>query len=139
MRTSHRLLALAALAALGAVCDPENCPAEADKTGAARTPHDGAALADAALAKALPRLEALERRLEAQDAVIERLAAAPLPPRTAAGPHARAIGKSDDADPAAQTPELSPDDVHKAFAALTPDERAFLLMKASLRSPIPLG
>jgi hypothetical protein len=116
-----------ALAALGAACDPDNCP---DVERFAR-PYD--------LAKALPRLEALERRLAHQHALIERLAATPLPPRTAASPHARAIGKSDDADPASGAPDLSPADVQKALAALTPDERAFLLMKASLRQPIPLG
>jgi phage head maturation protease len=129
-----------ALAALGAVCDPANCP-DADK---ALTIHDlakldGGSLLQAALAKALPRVEALERRLQAQDALIERLAATPLPPRTAASPHAHGIGKSDDADPAGGTPEPSPGDAQKAFAALTPDERAFLLMKSSLRRPIPLG
>jgi hypothetical protein len=116
-----------ALAALGASCDPDNCP-DIDRFA---LPYD--------LAKALPRLEALERRLADQHALIELLAATPLPPRTAASPHARAIGKSDDADPAADTSELSPSDAQKAFAALTPDERAFLLMKASLRSPIPIG
>jgi len=115
-----------ALAALGACCDPDNCP-DAGKLGAV---YD--------LAKALPRVEALERRIEAQDALIQRLAATPAPPRTAASPHARAIGKSEDADPAAADPDLTPADVQKAFAALTPDERAFLLMKASLRQPIPL-
>jgi len=114
-----------ALAALGAACDPDNCP-DAGKAAAA---YD--------LVKALPRVEALERRLEAQDALIRRLAATPAPPRTAASPHARAIGKSEDADPAAE-PDPSPADVQKALAALTPDERAFLLMKASLRQPIPL-
>jgi len=115
-----------ALAALGACCDPDNCP----DAGKAAATHD--------LAKALPRVEALERRLEAQDALIQRLAATPAAPRTAASPHARAIGKSEDADPAAADPDLTPADVQKAFAALTPDERAFLLMKASLRQPIPL-
>jgi phage head maturation protease len=115
-----------ALAALGACCDPDNCP----DAGKAAVAHD--------LAKALPRVEALERRLEAQDALIQRLAAMPAPPRTAASPHARAIGKSEDADPAAADPDLSPADAQKALAALTPDERAFLLMKASLRQPIPL-
>jgi hypothetical protein len=116
-----------ALAALGAVCDPDNCPVA------------GKAAVAGDFAKALPRVEALERRLEAQDALIQRLAATPLPPRTAATPHARAIGKSDDADPGGEAAELSPTDIEKAFAALTPDERAFLLMKASLRQPIPIG
>ncbi len=119
-----------ALAALGAACDPDNCPdadAELDKASL---------VAD--LAKALPRVEALERRLEAQGHVIERLAATPLPPRTAASPHAAAIGKAEDADPTAADAAISPAEAHKAFAALTPDERAFLLMKASLRRPIPL-
>jgi HK97 family phage prohead protease len=111
------------LAALGANCDPDNCP-QMEKARMARD-----------LAKALPRVEALERRLAAQDAMIERLAAAPAPPRTAA--NARAIGKSNDADPGA-APDPSSAELEKAFAALTPDERAFLLMKASLRQPIPL-
>ena len=127
-----------ALAALGAACDPDNCPdADADLDKAAAV-HDLARIADAALAKALPRVEALERRIEAQAGVIERLAATPLPPRTAAGPHAQAIGKAEDADPAATDAKISPADAQAAFAALTPEERAFLLMKASLRRPIPL-
>jgi phage head maturation protease len=123
-----------ALAALGACCDPDNCPTEK-----ASAPDDLAKLETvvaAALAKALPRVEALERRLEAQDALIERLAAKPQPPRTAASGHA--IGKSDDADPMA-APDPSAADAQKAFAALTPDERAYLLMKASLRQPIPIA
>jgi len=129
-----------ALAALGAVCDPDNCPDAAKASaGGDLARLDGDRLVEAALAKALPRIQVLERRLEAQDALIQRLAATPLSPRTAASAHARAIGKSDDADPGAQTTELSPTDIEKAFAALTPDERAFLLMKASLRQPIPLG
>ena len=49
----------------------------------------------------------------------------------AAGPQAAALGQL--------LPELGPAEAQKAFAALTPDERAFLLMKASLRQPIPLG
>jgi len=112
------------LASLGAHCDPDNCPSMEK----ARTAGD--------LAKALPRVEILERRLAVQDDLIERLAATPAPPRTAA--NSRAIGKSDDADPSA-TPDPSQADLEKAFAALTPDERAFLLMKASLRQPIPLA
>ena len=134
-----------ALAALGATCDPRNC---ADDSGADRSPvgadaGDLARLADhpafADLAKALPRVEALERCLEAQGELIERLAATPSPPRTAASVHVRAIGKAEDADPAAEgAGEVSAAEAQKAFAALTPDERAFLLMKASLRRPIPL-
>ena len=128
-----------ALAALGASCDPDNCPdadAELDKVSGAA---DLARLADAALAdlaKALPRVEALERRLDAQADLIERLGATPAPPRTAASTHA--IGKTEDADPAADMTDLSAAEAQKAFAVLTPDERAFLLMKASLRRPIPL-
>ncbi|HWF78365.1 MAG TPA: HK97 family phage prohead protease [Caulobacteraceae bacterium] len=139
-----------ALAALGVACDPDNCPDnqsgdqsgdQADDQPAADPDDDlsrlaGAALAD--LAKALPRVEALERRLETHGALLERLAATPLPPRTAASPHAQAIGKAEDADPSAAASDLSAADAQAAFAALTPDERAFLLMKASLRRPIPL-
>jgi HK97 family phage prohead protease len=114
-----------ALVALGAVCDPDNCQM-ADKAFLASD-----------LAKALPRVEALERRLAEQHALIQRLAATPIPPRTAA--NGRAIGKADDADPAADHDDPSPDEIQKVLAALTQDERAFLLMKASLRQPIPLG
>jgi phage head maturation protease len=125
-----------ALAALGATCNPDNCP-DAEKLAAASDLAKLENLVDAALAKALPRVEALEGRLEAQDALIERLAATPQPPRTAASGHA--IGKPDDADPmAAPEPQLSAAGAQKALAALTPDERAYLLMKASLRQPIPL-
>jgi phage head maturation protease len=131
-----------ALAALGAACDPDNCPdadAELDKASDAADLARRADAALAGLAKALPRVEALERRLDDQADLIERLAAAPAPPRTAASPHARAIGKTEDADPAASDAgDLSAAEAQKAFAALTSDERAFLLMKASLRRPIPL-
>jgi phage head maturation protease len=106
------------LAALGARCDPANCLAM-EKASAA-----------SGLAETAPRFEALERRLAEQDALIRRLSAAPLPPRTAASAHA--IGKAEDASPA-------DDPVQKALAVLTPDERAFLLMKASLRQPIALA
>jgi hypothetical protein len=139
-----------ALAALGAACDPDNCPDDHAGDPPANQPDGlpdadpndalsrlaGAALAD--LAKALPRVEALERRLAAQGELIERLAATPQPPRTAASPHAQAVGKAEDADPSAAASDLSPADAQAAFAALTADERAFLLMKASLRRPIPL-
>jgi HK97 family phage prohead protease len=123
-----------ALAALGAACDPANCSGEADDV--LDRAAEAGPLAD--LAKALPRVEALERRLAAQGALLERLAATPLPPRTAASPHAHAIGKVEDVDPGADTANLSAADARTAFAALTADERAFLLMKASLRRPIPL-
>jgi HK97 family phage prohead protease len=114
-----------ALVHLGALCDANNCPAM-EKTWY-----------DDERVKALPRVEALEHRLAAQDALIERLAATPAPPRTAA--NSRAIGKVEDADPSASAAsDLSSADLEKAFAALTPDERAFLLMKASLRQPIPI-
>ena len=112
------------LAALGASCDPDNCPS----MGKAPMARD--------LAKALPRVEALERRLAVQDALIERLAATPAPPRTAA--NSRAIGKAEDVDPGSAAPDPSSADLEKALAALTPDERAFLLMKVSLRQPISL-
>jgi len=109
------------LTVLGAYCDPDNCPAM------------GKASFERDLAKALPQVEALERRLAEQGALIERLASTPQPPRAAA--NVRAVGKAEDADPAA---DGAPAELERAFAALTPDERAFLLMKASLRQPIPL-
>ena len=129
-----------ALTALGATCDPDNCP-DAEKTMTANdlAKLDGAALMDAMLAKALPRVEALERRLEAHGAMIERLAGSPAPPKTAASGYVRAVGKAEDADPESSDGDLSPDEAQKAFAALTADERAFLLMKAALRQPIPVG
>ena len=129
-----------ALVALGVACDPDNC-ADAEKTVTAGdlAKLDGGALVEAALAKALPRMEALERRLESQAAIIERLASLPLPPKTAASGHARPIGKAEDADPATGSHDLTADEAQKAFAALTPDERALILMKAALRQPISVG
>jgi phage head maturation protease len=111
------------LTVLGAYCDPSNCPSM------------GKASYEPDLAKALPRVDALERRLAEQGALIERLAATPQPPRAAANVHA--VGKAEDADPAADA-SPAPAELDRALAALTPDERAFLLMKASLRQPIPL-
>jgi hypothetical protein len=117
------------LAALGASCHSDVSP-----------PADGSDTDDLArLAKALPRVEALERRLEAQSALIERLAATPIPPKTAASGHARAVGKAEDADPVGGADDPDAADVQKAFSLLTADERAFLLMKAALRQPMPVG
>ena len=113
------------LVQLGAHCDPDNCAAM-----------QKAWFGDD-LAKVAPRIDALERRLARQADLLERIAATPSPPRTAA--NGRAFGKSDDADPDAAGGGLSTAVLEKALAALTPDERAFLLMKASLRQPIPLG
>jgi phage head maturation protease len=127
-----------ALAALGAACDPQNGPSDAPAAQADANDLDRLAGAGviADLAKALPRVEALERRLEAQGELIERLAATPAPPRTAVSVHA--IGKVEDADPSNGAAAISAGDAQLAFEALTADERAFLLMKASLRRPIPL-
>jgi hypothetical protein len=127
-----------ALAAHGAACDPANCPSMEKAVSTADLTKLQRSLAAAVCAKTEPRLARLERRLAHQDALIERLAATPLPPRTAASPHAHAIGKSDDADPDGPDDPTAAD-AQRAFAALTADERAFLLMKASLRLPIPLG
>lgn len=122
-----------ALAALGCECDPTNCGG----LGKIDVPVSVQALAETDLAKALHRVDVLERRLAEQSDLVERLAATPLPARTAASPHARLVGKVEDADPSAGDP-ISAADVQKAFAALSTDERAFLLMKASLRQPIPI-
>ncbi len=132
-----------ALVALGADCDPDNCPDAAEKAAVA---DDLAKLERGLVAAALAKAEYTahgrppERRLSAsQDALIQRLAATPLPPRTAASVHAQSVGKAEDVDPGAGAAvDLSPSEAQSAFAALTPDERAFLLMKASLRRPIPL-
>ncbi|HUO11401.1 MAG TPA: HK97 family phage prohead protease [Caulobacteraceae bacterium] len=127
------------VAALGATCDASNCRDSAKASQGQRVGGlESRTLLEAALARSAPRLDALERRLQAQDALIERIAATPLPPRTAASPYAHAIGKADDADPSQAPTQLSASDLEKAFDALTPDERAFLLMKATLRQPIPL-
>jgi len=127
-----------ALVALGAVCDSGNCDGMQKALLGDFAGLDDA-LADVALAKAGPRMAALERRIEAQGAVIEKLSAMPMPPRTAVSGHVRVIGKADDADPGGEGAALSSDEIRKAFDALNPDERAFLLMKASLRQPIPVG
>src|SRR5208282_2812630 len=92
-----------AVAALGATCHAHNVP-KAAKIAAAESFSTSAdrGLVAAVLAKA----NALEHRLAAQDDLIQRLAATPLPPRTAASLHARAIGKTDDVNPASADGDL---------------------------------
>lgn len=87
-----------------------------------------------ALAKAAAETDRLTKLCTDQAAEIARLKAQPLPPRTAGSHLARAVGKEEDAG----APTLPPDQIAKALDAMTPAERAHLLMKAALSRPIPL-
>uniref|UniRef100_UPI0015766266 hypothetical protein n=1 Tax=Caulobacter sp. S45 TaxID=1641861 RepID=UPI0015766266 len=73
------------------------------------------------------------KRLADQAAEIERLRAAPLPPRAAAHRLAKAVGKTEDGEP-----PLSPEAFAEALEALPANERAHLIMKAALSRPITL-
>ena len=97
-----------------------------DELGAAHTEIDR-------LAKLADEVETLNKRLAEQAAEIVRLKSAPLPPRTAASPLVKSIGKTEDAEP-----PLSPDAFADALAALPANERAHLIMKAALSRPIAL-
>jgi hypothetical protein len=87
-----------------------------------------------ALAKAHRETDRLQSLCTDQAAEIERLKRQPLPPRTAGAHLARAVGKEEDAGGAA----VSTDQIAKALDAMTPKDRAHLLMKAALSRPIPL-
>jgi len=87
-----------------------------------------------ALAKAAAETDRLTKLCRDQAAEIERLQRQPLPPRTAGSHLARAVGKEEDAN----GPAVAPDQIAKALDAMTPAERAHLLMKAALSRPIPL-
>lgn len=140
------------LVLLGAQCDPANCghaPADAeDEPAMDAEPEDEAeehakALADNRrlsdpLAKTAPRIEALAARLDEQARELARLKAMPLPARTAGGGFAKAVGKDEDALGHGRV-GLSAEAVRKALDEMSPDERAFLLTKAALSRPIPLG
>jgi hypothetical protein len=135
-----------AMAKLGAMCDPGNCPAdEADKAAKATAAESLKKLAsDAAetLAKQAGDLAELrkhaageaDRTAAAINEALEKFRKEPLAPRTAASNHA-VIGKAQDANP--ETAEGPTDeDVQKWLAGLTPEERAHELMKASMRLPV---
>ena len=150
IQAAHEQLVL-----LGARCDPANCDhapedaqtdpaldpaAEADDDLAeehAKVLADNRRLADA-LAKTAPRIEALAARLDEQARELARLKATPLPARTAGGAFAKAVGKGEDAAGHVGA-RLSAEAVRRALDDMTPEERAFLLTKAALSQPIPLG
>lgn len=79
----------------------------------------------------------LEDRLAKAEREVARLRAEPMPPKTAASTHARAIGKADDVAP---TLDREADEAAfvKYVGGLSEDERTMLLMKAALRSPVPV-
>jgi len=125
----------------GAMCSPDNCPEAADKAAKA------IALVEAdrdRLAKALtdtaPAIDALTKRLDDQAAEIAMLKAQPLPPKTAGSHLAVVAGVSKSADTAgvADEPQLSPEALAKAFAALPEADRVHLAMKAAMSQPIPV-
>lgn len=135
-----------ALAKLGAMCDPDNCPA--DEAGKAAEPADLAKLsteaaelltkqsADLADLRTVVAGEA-DRTATAIDAALTKFRKEPLPPKTAASTHARAIGKTDDASPGAEGPDE--DEMTKLatwWAGMTPEQRAMEAMKSTFRAPV---
>ncbi|MHB8284427.1 MAG: DUF6582 domain-containing protein [Caulobacteraceae bacterium] len=124
-------------AAWRAKIDPAGPPAAA-KLAAAEDLRKFADLTERltdALAKAEVETTRLAKLCADQTAEIERLKRQPLPPRTAGSHLAKAIGKEEDVGGPAP---LSDDQIAKALDAMTPAERAHLLMKAALSRPIPL-
>ena len=96
---------------------------------------DNARLSDA-LAVAAPRIEALERTLDAVAKRLDAVAAEPAAPRAAAG-RIRAVSKVDDAgDDPDRGLSLSAEDFRKYLDSLPEDERGRLQLRAALSQPI---
>ena len=96
---------------------------------------DNARLSDA-LAVAAPRIEALERNLDAVAKRLDAVAAEPAAPRAAAG-RIRAVSKVDDAgDDPDRGLSLSAEDFRKYLDSLPEDERGRLQLRAALSQPI---
>lgn len=132
---------------------------QADAAADAKTAADPAPAPNAsadALAKAAAEIDALKAAVAQRDEAFAALAgrmekanaalakrleaveAQPLPPKTAAS--ATAVAKTQDsiaaAAPGAAPP--SPDEVRKALAAMSDEERALLFIKGALANPVPL-
>jgi len=89
-----------------------------------------------ALAVATPRIEALERNLDAVAKRLEMVAAEPAAPRAAAG-RIRAVSKAEDAgDDPSHGPSLSAEDFRKYLDTLPEEERGRLQLRAALSQPI---
>ena len=124
------------MAKLGASCDPDNCPEATKAAGAAlQADHDRLAKA---LTDAVPQIEALTKRLDAQAEEIVKLKATPMPPKTAGSSHA--VEKVADAA-GAPVEKGGPDaaDVTAWLASLSPEDRAHELMKATLARPLAVA
>jgi HK97 family phage prohead protease len=126
----HLKIAHDAVCRAGARCDqfsddaPGDAPAEANVGKAARADD----LMKAFAAEFMPRLDALAKR-------VEEIAAAPLPPRTAARAPV-GITKAEDSGHAS----ASPDDVVEALARMSDEQRTLALIKAAHANPIrPFG
>ena len=89
-----------------------------------------------ALSLATPRIEALERNLDAVAKRLEAVAAEPAAPRAAAG-RVRAVSKVDDsADDAQAGAPLTAEAFRKYLETLPEDERGRLQLRAALSQPI---
>lgn len=136
------------MAKLGATCDSENCP-ETEKVAKAEIVAERDRLAKA-LEDAAPAVVELTKGfsdtvdgLKGMVADLEKrfaeLDQTPLPPKTA-GSNA-AVSKAADSSGHATTPEapvMSAEAYEKAMASLTPEERALVLVKASLQQPVSI-
>lgn len=132
-----------AMAKLGAMCDPSNCPA--DDAGKAALVAENERLTKVA-AEAAPFVEELSKTVATQASAIDCLTkrlegveALAAPAKTAVG-ETRAVSKVEDANPSRATvPAMGADDVAKYLAELPEQDRALLLIKASHAQPISLG
>lgn len=88
---------------------------------------------DEQLTKIAERIDPLVKAVAEMTERMTKLEDSPAPPKTA-GPGAVHISKGDDASGNSNT-ELSDDDITKALAAMSEEDRAFLLIKASHRLP----
>lgn len=128
-----------ATAALGAMCDPSNCPEDAGKVAGLTTENERLVKA---LAEAAPAVEeitkAYDARLEALSKRLEEVAAQPAAPKTAAG-SLRIVTKAEDVNPGnEQGATLTAEELKKYLADLPEEERGQLLLKVALRQPIAI-
>jgi Holliday junction resolvasome RuvABC endonuclease subunit len=97
---------------------------------------------DDQLTKVAERVEPLAKAVENLTERLARVEAAPLPPKTAANTLAKAVSKEADSTGQlgnADKPQLSNEDVQKALASMSPEDRAMTLTKAALARPIAVS
>lgn len=137
------------VAKLGAKCDKENCDkddmalaASAEDLTKVTVERDRLA---AAIAEALPAIESLTKSRDEMkasipamvDEAVTKALERPAPSKTAGSTHARAIEKSEDANPDAGVGP-SAEDVAKWLDGLSQEDRAMELMRATMKKPLAI-